>query len=663
MQNKLHTVDHPDTSLQTKSRSQDLIFKFSDYRVFLMLLFPLWGLGGYAQQTQPYEWDWAINGGASLGGTGAGFSDEQIYDIKVGTDNNYYFIATFEGPYNTNLKGSSVPSYNNSNTAMGNGANDIFLFSTDCEGQVRWSQTIGGWQDDKAYNLVLDNQNNVYIGANVGSNTTGSGPGIRRPLHFTENDSIPFGNTANGGGLIPQEAFKTTYLVKYSSTGQLINKVTLQGDVTNVPSEFQSIISDLTIDSQGKIHFIVGLLQGTHLDGNVTVPSGFNDLNNPQYYLAVYNSDLTYHSSILLSMSGNFFTPVVRFTYDENANQYYLAGMTSLDITGVTYPFSFDGNPIVNRSFILAFDDTDGSENWRREIYTDPGGGPLTSNSITSLIVDENSDIYIGGRIYRYYNDNNGKVYDPNGTYTYPFTPTPHTALPTVIKLNSDGIVQWIKYPVDFAPSYMSNTTLNPRGLALNGNEIGFGSEESYFIWDGFPQNYLSNHKPDPTLLRFDKHTGMTLGIHRIPGYSDEVQYMTAVAVDSDGNYIVGGSFQANLFMNNNLGITPLISTGESDFFVAKLANSLCGSGNVSTNKFNKLTVNVYPNPTTDIVTIETDENLFNYSVYDINGREIQTGIFSSTNQINLQSASNGVYFVKVSTTQGSSATVKVVKQ
>ncbi len=133
--------------------------------------------------------------------------------------------------------------------------------------------------------------------------------------------------------------------------------------------------------------------------------------------------------------------------------------------------------------------------------------------------------------------------------------------------------------------------------------------------------------------------------------------------MDNDGNYIAGGSFISNLFMNNNLGITPLISTGESDFFVAKLANSLCGSGNVSTNKFNKLTVNVYPNPTTDIVTIETDENLFNYSVYDINGREIQTGIFGNTNQINLQSASNGVYFVKVSTTQGSSATVKVVKQ
>lgn len=662
MQNKLPIFCYPETSLRvTKCIEKS---KFSNYWVFILFL--LCSFFSNAQQTQPYEWDWAISGGASLGGTGAGFSDEQIYDIKVGTDNNYYFIATFEGPYNTNLKGSSVPSYNNSNTAMGNGANDIFLFSTDCEGQVRWSQTIGGWQDDTAYNLVLDSLNNVYIGANVAPNTAGSGAGIRRPLHFTENDSIAFANTANGGGLIPQEAFKTTYLVKYSSTGQLINKVTLQGDVTNVPSEFNSLISDLAIDSQGRIHFIVGLLQGTHLDGNVTVPSSFNDLNSPQYYLAVYNSDLTYHNSILLDMSGNFFNPVVRFTYDENANQYYIAGMTSLGITGVTYPFLFEGNPIVNRSFILAFDDSDGSENWRREIYTDSGGGPMPSNSITSLIIDENSDIYIGGKIFRKYNDNTVKIYDPIGSYIYPITfalSTLVTNLPFVTKFDSNGTVEWVRLPTDFAPNRQDSSLHKAKGLAIYGNELVFGTCEADFEWDGHYLNLPFLYRGDPTILHLNKNTGAVIGLNTIKGDSNEYEFITAISVDNDGNYIAGGSFISNLFMNNNIGITPIISTGESDFFVAKLANSLCGSGNVSTNKFNKLTVNVYPNPTTDIVTIETDENLFNYSVYDINGREIQTGIFSSTNQINLQSASNGVYFVKVSTIQGSSATVKVVKQ
>src|SRR5690606_7752716 len=113
---------------------------------------------------------------------------------------------------------------------------------------------------------------------------------------------------------------------------------------------------------------------------------------------------------------------------------------------------------------------------------------------------------------------------------------------------------------------------------------------------------------------------------------------------------------------NNKLGITPLVSTGYYDFFVAKLAASVCGT-TVSNEEFNNITVNVYPNPTTDIVNIETEENLFNYVVYDINGREIQNGMFGNNNQVNLQNVNSGVYFIKVTTTQGSTATVKVIKK
>src|SRR5690554_2823812 len=72
---KTHKTCHPE--LVEGSHFQ--IPKLLNSRILLILLFPLWGLGGYAQQTQPYEWEWAMNGGASLGGTGGGFSDEQIF--------------------------------------------------------------------------------------------------------------------------------------------------------------------------------------------------------------------------------------------------------------------------------------------------------------------------------------------------------------------------------------------------------------------------------------------------------------------------------------------------------------------------------------------------------------------------------------------------------
>src|SRR5690606_31713421 len=155
---------------------------------------------------------------------------------------------------------------------------------------------------------------------------------------------------------------------------------------------------------------------------------------------------------------------------------------------------------------------------------------------------------------------------------------------------------------------------------------------------------------------------GNVIAVHEIYGDSGSSQSMTAVATDNDGNYITGGTFQANLFMNNTLGITTLVSTGEADFFVAKLGATPCGT-TVSTDKFNKLNVNVYPNPTTDIVNIETQETLQSYVVYNVLGQQIQKGMFNGNNQINLHGATAGTYFIKVTTTQGSTATVKVVKK
>src|SRR5690606_2433372 len=200
MKKTLHTTTYHSELVE---ESHSLITSFANWlinklthRLTLSCFLILFSCISFAQD---YEWQWAMNGGASKGGTGTITPDyEQIYDIKVGTDNNYYFIGTLKGPLNANLNGEEVPSYNFTNVSSG-GNNDIFLFSTDCEGQVRWSQTIGGWSQDDAYNLVLDGDNNVYIGANVRNETAGSGPGVRRPVHFTENDSIPFPDTSNGG--------------------------------------------------------------------------------------------------------------------------------------------------------------------------------------------------------------------------------------------------------------------------------------------------------------------------------------------------------------------------------------------------------------------------------------------------------------------------------
>src|SRR5690554_8179769 len=94
-----------------------------------------------------------------------------------------------------------------------------------------------------------------------------------------------------------------------------------------------------------------------------------------------------------------FPTGTSRFAYDESNNTYYIAGKRR---GSPLMPLTYDGQAIVNQSFIIAIDGSDGSKKWIREIYTN-GGNP--TNNITSLIVDEDSNVYIGGKLFRYYND------------------------------------------------------------------------------------------------------------------------------------------------------------------------------------------------------------------------------------------------------------------
>src|SRR5690606_33123997 len=169
-------------------------------------------LSSFFSTAQQYQWDWAVSGGGTYGTLAFDQNAQQIYDIKVGSDNNYYFIATIKNG-TPQLNGQPVTVYSPNNSVAG-GRNDILLFSTTNTGTIRWSQAIGGGADNRAYNLVLDSNNNVYIGAFLRSDANNN------PIHFSASETI----TA---------AYQTNYLVKYDSNGVFQAKKALQGSVTN----------------------------------------------------------------------------------------------------------------------------------------------------------------------------------------------------------------------------------------------------------------------------------------------------------------------------------------------------------------------------------------------------------------------------------------------
>lgn len=637
MKQNIHIPCHSEQS----EESHFQISKFPHWLIFILLC----SFFSNAQQTQPYEWEWAMSGGSSKGG----LSDEAIHDIKVGTDSNYYFIASIFGTgqhNNAQFDGVTVPTNNTPS-----GPEDIFLFSTDCEGDVRWSQAIGGGSSDRAYNLVLDSEDNVYIGGYFSPGVTNSAGTF--PVRFSPTDSLPSSGSQN----VVSDYHKKIFLVKYDKDGNYQGKKALQGDVDSSNSGAQ--VLDLAI-SNDTLHFIVGLQQGTHLDNQVTVPSTVTT----QYHLAKYDTHLDYISSMVLPVADGtaFPTGTSRFVYDESNNTYYITGERR---GAPLMPLTYDGQAIVNRSFIIAFKGNDGSKKWIREIYSDPGtSSNLSGNKISSVIIGENSNVYIGGSRFRHPTYLDLKIYDPANpsVTTYNITTGADYTVPMVVKFNSDGDVQWVQATAAFSTGVLAPGLRHGIGIAINNNEVALGAQASAEFWDNIEiVRPTTNYQPDPILVRIDKQTGNVIDVHGIEGEAMGSKRMTAVAADNDGNYITAGTFNVEIFKNNNL-VGPLYTTGEADFFVAKLANSECGSG-LSTDDFNVLSFNVYPNPTTGIINVETTEQLSAYTIYDATGRVVRERMFDSSNQINLENTSNGVYFIRITTVEGNAGTVKVVKR
>src|SRR5690554_6313661 len=542
MKQKIHIPLSPDNYRdELVSESHFQIPKLTHLLIF-SFFFLLCSFFSNAQQTQPYEWEWAMSGGSSKGG----LSDEAIHDIKVGSDGNYYFIASIFGTgqhNNAQLDGLTVPTNN-----IPSGPEDIFLFSTDCEGDVRWSQAIGGGSSDRAYNLVLDSEDNVYIGGYFSPGVTNSAGTF--PVRFSATDSLPTNSN-------DPDYHKKIFLVKYDKDGNYQGKKALQGNVQGA-LDSGALILDLAI-SNDTLHSVVCLLSGTQLDNQVTVPSQYvydpaTAHHNYQYHLVKYDTDFNYINSMVLPITldnGNGIpNSTTRFAYDRNNNTYYLAGEKNDALL-----MEYGGDYIVNRAYIIAIDGNDGSKKWIREIYSTSTSSSLTANSIRALTVDNNSNVYVGGSFHQRVSPSI-KIYDPADTSVSPyfFTAGVSTTIPMIIQFNSAGDVQWAQ-----ATAHIQHIAPGPRygkGIAINNIEVALGAQAGADTWGNIQINLpVNNYQPDPTLIRFDKQSGTVLEVHGIEGDAASTKRMTAVAADNDGNYIAGGSFETNLFMNNSLGI------------------------------------------------------------------------------------------------------------
>src|SRR5690606_15872747 len=334
------------------------------------------------------------------------------------------------------------------------------------------------------------------------------------------------------------------------------------------------------IDSNDIIHQIVGLSEGVHLDGLVTVTEV-----NLQFFLVKYDTDgnILGTPAQLPMTSGTgagFNHDNTIFMYDEQLNRYYLAGQAQF-----FQPLTYGGVALQQqggqngRFYILAFDGSSFDELWRKEIHKEGPG--FYGDHIRQIVIDENSNIYMSGK---YVNSSNSLEYF--GDYLLPQSIGTYNSghTPFILKMNSEGVIQWVRTPDGYTAD-VASTGLSGyyNSLTINGNEIAATPNGSAHIWGDFSvvRPEPNGHQQDPVLLRLNKETGEVIGLHDVMGANGPHQLFTVITTDNDGNYIAGGHFSGyqGLFTDSPNGVGPLSAMGKTDFFMAKLSAYACGSG------------------------------------------------------------------------------------
>ena len=605
--------------------------------------------------SQMYQWQWAKQAGGQTGFNSSFFdyvNDESIRDIAVDNNNNTYYLATIWAQ-NQNLDGTSVTSYNQ---------RDLFLFSTDCQGIIRWSRTIGGQgSSENAWNIELDNNGGLYLMANLFNQGYANQPSSV-PTHFDNTQIIPLITATDNNTVDP--GAKTGYLLKYNtSDGNLIWSKPLQGDVTMALRQSDTHMTYM--DSSKNIHAIVGFCAGTHLGGLINVPSSYT--TSYQYFLVKFNYDggnMTPATALLLPITGlgvsvGMLNGHVNMLYDETINRYYLAGKRRSGNFGSLLDFSFNNIPVTKEAYLIAFNvnGTIVTEAWRKEIEA---GNANSDEEIHSIIKDTNSsDIYISGR---YFSVNSTATF---GNYTFPTT-SYNGHIPFVVKLNSAGNVLWSKI-ADGAPGTVGNATYGfMKGrIVQNGNEIGFGHGSWGSAWGSYNMTRPSGDRADPILVRLNKDSGAVLGMGDVLSNQGTIDEFTAITVDNDGNYVLGGFFHQQLFTDANDNVPTMVinvTAGKSQNFFTKYAKTPCSNLSVEETSA-EAGLQFYPNPVQDFLTIKSKNNLESYEVYSSVGQAVLRGRLESKNaQINMSDLTAGVYYVKVKT-EKAVVTEKVVKR
>ena len=523
---------------------------------------------------QAQTWQWGKRGGSDSTIIDAQ-QLERVYSIVTDSQKNSYMLANI-GKTTPDIDGVPKVNYGDDITIV-----DVALVSFACDGSYRWSKMISSAGVDRVPSLQLDAQDNVYVSGKFGGCAENFYPlhidedvVVDAPTQFTQDCSIIF-------------------IAKFSSAGVLQWFKRPQSSTIGNPGRSQTDMRGHVTDAQGNSYWLVLLPPCTIANGAYTVAQA-------GFYLLHYDTLGTFVSATPIDIQN--LTLGVKLTRNPYNGLLYLYG--GKGNSGASNDYIGLGGQILTHAVFIACFNLQGQLLWVRE-DTATVAGRIT---LYNLAFDNANNIYVGGRLNGLNSTNFLGLQIP-GLYARGF----------VMKVNPDGTsLQWSSYNGGGA-DYTGG------GLDMRGNEVGFAGLcfGNSFVWGNQTLTNISNDNEGTRVLlaRFNKDTGTCLGLSYIPGTVGYDDWAGALAIDSSGDYIIGGSFGYQLV----LPTTTLQKVGgNTDFFIAKYSTSPCSP--LATTQFEtKETIHLAPNPAKAYTDVAYNETLTSLQVVDMLGRTIAT--------------------------------------
>lgn len=522
------------------------------------------------------------------------------------------------------------------------------------------SDIYSGFSYTNSFTLNNTNAGTTYYVKVLAINSEGTSTSCTETSFTTSEEicyctSVPTSIDGNGIASVQiGETLLTQGAVSYfDHTSTLVN--VNKGVATPISILFQTGYTYNTniwvdLDSNGNFESSELLYQGESLDNtpttllaNITLPE---TLANGNYRMRIGTAD-----------SGQY-TPNPCYSDSYGVTLDYTLNV--LDVPSCLPPTDLSVSNITNNSAVLSWSSASTNFDIQYGITGfSLGQGTIIANttnnySLTDLTQDTNYSYYV-----RAICDNT------NSTWSGPYNFFTGYCASQPSSLDNQGITTIVvnnqSENVSFtvAPYYINNAATNFNVIAGEENTIAITVEtgENDPDWGEYGYSYALNVWVDlNNNLSFDNNeiiyqgvsqdevaSSIVNGTFTIPANTPEGTYRMRIVVMDDEDEIPDPCF------NDGYGCTV--------DFTLNVTNSL-SNGNQELKA-----LQLYPNPTYDIVSITNDTEIQNVEIFDVNGRKLYSQNVNSTEfQINLQSFASGTYIVKVSS-EGRQSTKKLIKK